>query len=499
MRALWAAVVRHWLLHPAQLLLALVGLALGVATIAAVDMATASSYRAFELSIDAVNGAATHEIVAGPAGIDELVYVALRRAGLSIEFAPVVEGYVAIGDRTMQLVGIDPFANPAFDESASALEAGAMRTADLAGWLGEHGAVMMAAGTAAELHLAAGQSLFLEVSGRTLRARLLGHFGHERPGDDAVLLTDIAQAQEWLHLLGRLSRIDVRVAAGAGGELALQGLKQRLPAGVEVRAAGSRTQENLDMAAAFTTNLQAMSLLALLVGFFLIYSAVSFAVVQRRTIIGVLRALGATRREVLATLLGEAALIGTVGAGLGLLLGVFIGQALVRLVAGTINDLYFVVAVNAVTLPARAMLKALVAGIGVALIAAAIPAVEAANSTPQLGLKRSVLEGRALEASRWLLLASALLAAGALAIVLGSARSLLAGFVALFLFLLAVAALAPAALRAGARAAAQLGARKPHRTPGAERYCRIAEPHRSCRRRVEPRRMRDGRRCTHGR
>jgi putative ABC transport system permease protein len=88
-----------------------------------------------------------------------------------------------------------------------------------------------------------------------------------------------------------------------------------------------------------------------------------------------------------------------------------------------------------------------------------MPAVEAANATPQLGLKRSVLEDRAAGASRWLLLASALLASGALAIVLGSARSLLAGFVALFLLLLAVAALAPAALRAGARGAARLGAR----------------------------------------
>src|SRR5450755_1152847 len=74
MRILWAASLRHLLRHPAQLALALVGLALGVATIAAVDMATASAARAFELSIDAVNGAATHEIVAGPAGIDELLY-----------------------------------------------------------------------------------------------------------------------------------------------------------------------------------------------------------------------------------------------------------------------------------------------------------------------------------------------------------------------------------------------------------------------------------------
>jgi putative ABC transport system permease protein len=167
-----------------------------------------------------------------------------------------------------------------------------------------------------------------------------------------------------------------------------------------------------------------MSLLALLVGFFLIYSAVSFAVVQRRALIGVLRALGATRRAVLATLLGEAALIGTVGAVLGVLLGAVIGHALVRLVAGTINDLYFVVAVSRVTLPAGSFLKALAAGIGVALIAAAIPAMEAAGSSRSSALNAPSSKRAPSAASRWLLLASALLAPRALAIVAGSTRSL---------------------------------------------------------------------------
>ncbi len=66
------------------------------------------------------------------------------------------------------------------------------------------------------------------------------------------------------------------------------------------------------MTAAFTTNLQAMSLLALLVGIFLIFSAVSFAVVQRRRVIGVLRALGATRSRVLTMILTEALMLGIV-------------------------------------------------------------------------------------------------------------------------------------------------------------------------------------------
>ena len=109
---LWAASLRHLLRHPAQLALALIGLSLGVATIIAVDIATASSRRAFELSMDAVNGSATHQIVGGPQGIDEGVYVELRTRGIvpGEWLTPIVEGYVTVGDLELQLIGVDPLA-----------------------------------------------------------------------------------------------------------------------------------------------------------------------------------------------------------------------------------------------------------------------------------------------------------------------------------------------------------------------------------------------------
>src|SRR4051812_10627144 len=107
MNTLWAASVRHLLRHPAQLALALLGLALGVGTIIAVDIATASSGRAFELSMEAVNGAATHEIRGGPGGVDEALYVRLKTSGIPVALTPIVEGYVDVGDETLQLIGID--------------------------------------------------------------------------------------------------------------------------------------------------------------------------------------------------------------------------------------------------------------------------------------------------------------------------------------------------------------------------------------------------------
>ncbi len=465
MSSLWAASFRHLLRHPAQLTLALVGLSLGVATIVAVDIATASSRRAFELSMDTINGAATHQIVGGPQGIDERLYVDLRTRDLQPgllqpALAPIVEGYVRIGDHDMQLVGVDPLASPELrprGEGQGALPGAPDkgRLEALRQWLLDRGAVVMAATAAKDLGLSENTGFDLETGGVRHRAVLIGAI-RQGSAYDSLVLTDIAQAQEWLGMVGRLSRIDVKVPNGRDGEVLLARLRQRLPPGIELHEAQGRIRESLDMTGAFTTNLKAMSLLALMVSTLLIYGAISFAVVQRRRVIGILRALGATRREVLTIVLAEAAALGIVGAALGLLLGSAIGRELITLVSRTINDLYFVVAVKEATLPSSSILKALVGGFVTALAAALLPALEVAGSAPQLGLRRSVLESRAVYISRRLIVVSIVLAVSAGIVVTTSGRSLFAGFAALFMLLLSVAAITPAVLRCLSRAAAAL-------------------------------------------
>ena len=463
---LWAASLRHLLRHPAQLALALIGLSLGVATIIAVDIATASSRRAFELSMDAVNGTATHQIIGGPQGIDERLYVELRTRGLGAgeeapSMVPIVEGYVTVGDREMQLIGVDPLAAPADSQRAKGRwDAHQNRVDALRKWFTQPGSVVLGAGTARQLGLGVGGRFGVEVGGVSHPAVLIGQVEDESAAYDSLMLTDISQAQEWLGRVGRLSRIDVRVAAkGAEAEAQLAQLRARLPPDVQLHDAQGRTRESLDMTGAFTTNLKAMSLLALLVSTLLIYGAVSFAVVQRRRVIGILRALGATRTEVLMIVLAEAAVLGIVGAGLGLGLGLLIGRELIVLVSQTINDLYFVVAVNESVLPVSSVVKAVLGGFGTALAAALLPALEVAGSAPQLSLRRSVLEARAVNLARKLIIASAVLAVGAGIVVLVSTRSLFAGFVALFMLLLSVAAITPAVLRGLARTAAHFAGR----------------------------------------
>ena len=95
----------------------MIGVALGVAVVIAIDLANGSASRAFALSTESITGRATHQIVGGPGGLPTDLYTELKvDLGLR-DAAPVVEDYVRaldLGDRPLQLLGVDPFAEPPF-------------------------------------------------------------------------------------------------------------------------------------------------------------------------------------------------------------------------------------------------------------------------------------------------------------------------------------------------------------------------------------------------
>src|SRR5690606_10952766 len=136
------------------------------------------------------------------------------------------------------------------------------------------------------------------------------------------------------------------------------------------------------LSAAFRTNLTALALLALVVGAFLIYGTMTFAVLQRRATLGILRTLGVRRGEVLGTVLLEPLAIASIATVLGLVLAQALAFWLVDLVLGTIDDLSFGRAAR--PMPASPWILAQGAGLGVAatLIAAAKPALDAGRAAP---------------------------------------------------------------------------------------------------------------------
>ncbi|HET9949611.1 MAG TPA: FtsX-like permease family protein, partial [Longimicrobiales bacterium] len=446
MKLLTRASVRHLSHHRAQLVLAVLGVALGVAVVLSIDLATRSANAAFRVSAEAVAGRATHEITSDVAPLDETLLARLRVELGVRAAAPVVEGYASsprLPGRALRILGVDPFSEAPL--RSFAVGGPGRGVASLV--TTPHG-ILLSEETARRAGVGPGDSLPVSVAGLSWALPVVGTLEPADPlaveGLDGVLVMDIAGAQDLLGLAGGLTRIDLRLPEGPAADRLLERVREALPPGATLAEAGTRTATMAAMTRAFEVNLTALSLLALLFGTFLIYNAVTFSVVQRRALLGRLRALGVTRGEILGIVLREAAVVGLAGAALGAAAGVLLARGLVRLVARTVNDLYFAVSVEGVALDPWLVAKAAALGLGATLLAALLPALEAAGTEPRLALLRSVSEEKARRlVPRAAALGALLLAAGTL--VLGvAARSLLVSFAALFLVVLGMALLTPA-------------------------------------------------------
>ncbi len=452
MPVLYRASFGYLLRHPWQLALALLGICIGVAVIVAVDLANESSRKAFLLSMNTVTGKATHQIIGGPNGVSEKLYARLRvQAGIR-SIAPVVEGYAQVNDTTIRILGVDLFAERqmrtfTFDVKSASGMTGISNETLIHSILTDPGAALMSQRTADTLGLQAGDTFDVLTGGKSFRGTLLGTFGEGKSSAlNQLMVVDIAVAQTWLDQFGWLSRIDVRIP---DGDSALQAeLENVLPPGVQLLNAAGRTRSLGEMSTAFMTNLTAMSLLALLVGIFLIYNSVGFAVLQRRGLIGVLRALGVTRQQTFSLILIEGAVLGLVGAAMGVALGIWLGEHLLVLVSRSINDLYFRVSVTEVTLSPYSIGKGLIAGLGATLLAAAVPAIEAASYQPRLALTRSVLEHRTGRLLPVIAIAGVGMGLLAIALLYLSGNNLVAGLAAVFMLILGFALCVPLAVRA---------------------------------------------------
>ncbi len=451
----------YLLRHPWQLCLALLGIAIGVAVVLAVDLANASARKAFNRSIDTLNGQSTHQIVGGPSGVADGLYATLAAQYRDVAFAPVVEGSLELDGRVLSVLGVDPFAERVFrtftwppDTASVGAGLGDGGLSELRQFLLNPGAALVSRGTAASFGLEIGRSVSVVVNGRTKTLYVAGILAAAGDQYSGLAIVDIATAQEWLDSPGFLTRIDVRAEADAAATLSAG-----LPAGVQLLPSAFRNRATEDMTAAFMTNLTAMSLLALLVGVFLIYNSVGFTVVQRRGMLGLMRAVGLTRRQTAGLILAESAALGVVGVLAGTALGIALGERLLALIAQSINDLYFRVSVTDVDVGAVSLAKAAAAGLGTTIVAAMAPALEAARIAPSLSMRRSVIETRAKRVAPRLAAAGCAIAGLAALALTVSGKSLVLGFAALFLIVLGLAIAIPWIVRYAAAGLAYLTAK----------------------------------------
>ncbi len=433
---------RHFLRHPVQLLLAIIGVALGVAMVVSIDLAAESTHRGFALSMEALIGRYTHHIAGGPAGLPESLFTRLRVEEGLRETAPAIEGYVTVNGSTLRLVGFDPFS----ERNLRSRFVKAARGDEAVRLLTEPNAVMLSAVTARRLGLEPGQTLDVTVNGQPHQLKIVAFVEGDDAPDPALegmVLADIGTVQELLGRVGVLDRIDLILSNNAAQE---QHIRSLLPPGVELESAAGRNSATQNMTAAFELNLRAMSLLALLVGAFLIYNTMAFSVLQRRELLATLRILGATRGQLLREIIIEAALLGLFGGLLGLAFGVLAAKGLLLMVTRTINDLYFVLTVTEFMLDPMILLRGLALGVAVAIIAAIGPALEAAWSSPLASKARSGVESTARRGLPWLAGCGVLCLAIAFALLNSDSSGLISAITGVFLLLLGYGLLTPLAL-----------------------------------------------------
>jgi putative ABC transport system permease protein len=458
-RPLWNIGWRGLIRHPLQTALMIVGITLGVAVVVAIDLANASASRAFDLSVESVAGRATHQITGGPAGLDEEVYVELRRTGVVDAAAPIVSEYVSspqLGDRPIRLLGVDPFAEAPFRSYLSG--DGAVPIEQLTSFLTQPGAIFISTDLAEIYSLQIGDHVRLDIGGREQDAVLAGLI---QPSDDltrralqGLILADISTAQELTGRIGKLDHIDLILPEDSTQTQAR--IQLLLPDDARIVPMSSRTGAVAQMTGAFRVNLTALSLLALLVGLFLIYNTMTFSVVQRRPLFGTLRCLGVTRREVFALVVSEALIVGVIGSALGLGLGVLLGQGAVQMITQTISDLYFVVTVRGIQIPLISLVKGAALGISATVLTAAVPAWEAASVPPRAALSRSGLEHKVQRAVVGTAVGGIVLMILGVIILLWPTSDLVLSFAGTFGVIVGVAMLTPGAMVVLMRASSPL-------------------------------------------
>ena len=443
--------LRYLLRRPLQSILCILGVALGVAMVIAIDLANGSAARAFELSTETVAGRATHQIVGSGAGLDEAVYRRLKVELGVREAAPVVESYaiaVELDQQPLRVLGVDAFAEAPFRSYLGQGNA-PLRQNDLTDFFVRPDALLIGQETAARYGLRLGDALTLRAGDARRTMRIAGILNpadeRSRRALDGLAIVDISTAQELFNMAGRLSHIDlIADERTEAGRALLDRIRAILPPGAAIVKPSARSQSVESLTDAFRLNLTALSLLALVVGMFLIYNTITFSVVQRRPIIGTLRCLGVTQAEVFRQVLLETLLLGAIGGVLGIGLGILLGRGAVGLVSQTINDLYYTVNVRSVDVDPWTLAKGFGLGLAASLLAALAPAYEATSIPPITALRRSAGEQRV----RWLLPRVAL--AGLVMLAIGAAmlllsRALVVNLGGIFFVLIGLALVSPMA------------------------------------------------------
>lgn len=445
----------HFRRHRLRTFLSFFGIVLGVAVMTAIAMVNRTLLSSFQETIDLVAGKAALQVVHGESGVLEALFPLARDAPGVKDATGSVEGFLpALGlpGERLYIYGPDLLADFAVRDYE--LVEGSFTAERALDFIANPDSIAITESLARRLRAGVGAKLPLVTAAGarsyTVRA-ILREKGAARAFGGNFVLMDLPVAQIALGKRGKLDVIDLTVEGGVPVESVRRRLEERFAGRAEVRRPRERGEQVEQLITSFRVGLFFVSLVALFVGVFLIYNTVSVSVVQRRREIGTLRCLGMLRRQVLLLFLIEAASLGTLGSAAGIAAGFLLAKGALAAALETVSTIFFYVDASQAALWPRDVLIAFASGVGVSLIAALQPAREAAAVAPVEGARQASWSPRRSR-SRWgpAVGFGLLVVAPALWLVapagLGPVERFSLGMAAMFLFLLGLCFLSPAAV-----------------------------------------------------
>ncbi|MEU8567101.1 FtsX-like permease family protein [Streptomyces pathocidini] len=395
--------LRNVLAHKARLLMTVLAVMLGVAFVSGTlvftntvsDAYTRSSEKSFDRFDVQLRPTGTGDAAGTGRVLDRKL---LDRAGKlpgAASATGTVTGFAALAGKDGEMVGNGWTTAGADHPGAGAPPMSKGRAPAAAG------EIALDARTAERTGYGVGDTVRLSVSGPVLTQKVTGVFttddGNVAAGGTLTLF-DTATAQKLFAKPGHYSRIDLATAPGTTPEQLREQAAKGLPYGVEaVTAAELAAQQAAWNASNFTTLSQvllACAGIALFVGVFLIVNTFTMLVAQRTKELALLRAVGATRRQVTRSVLVEAFLVGLVASAAGLAFGVGAGAGVRALLSASGSTL----PEGPLAVGSTAVLASLAIGVGVTLLAAWLPARHAAKIPPvaAMGSVHTPATGRSL-------------------------------------------------------------------------------------------------------
>lgn len=219
-----------------------------------------------------------------------------------------------------------------------------------------------------------------------------------------LALMDYMDAQEVFGLQGRVDRIDICVddpqRKGRVEEVAAA-VRNKLGDAYTVESPSKRQQRQQTLLRTFHLALSVGAGVSLIVGMFLIYHTLSISVAQRRQEIGILRAAGATRRQIVQLFTLEGAAVGLLGSALGVAIGRVLATFMLEQATGSISEVYVKVRATDVHLDALVVVGALVTGVVSACLASLWPAWQASQLSPVETIRTVAFDFHTTPSLRW--------------------------------------------------------------------------------------------------